>query len=108
MKLTERTDTDLEDAVLDEIARLPSVNSAHIAVAVNHGTVVLSGEVDSGTGLHQTQTAALGVRGVHAVVEKITVPGRTVTDCPIARQAHRARHAHEELQSGPRARLRIV
>lgn len=91
MKLTDRTDTDLKNAVADQIAWLPSVNNAHIGVSVTDGVVTLSGEVDSYPERYQAERAALGVRGVHAVAEEITVrslPG--TTDSVIAKEAHEA------------------
>ena len=47
MTLKQRTDDELKKAIVDEIAWTPSVNSAHVGVAVNHGAVTLSGGVDS-------------------------------------------------------------
>jgi osmotically-inducible protein OsmY len=43
----QRSDAQLKDAVVDELEWTPSVNSTHIGVAVDHGAVTLSGEVDS-------------------------------------------------------------
>ncbi len=63
MKLMERTDTELKNAVAQAIAWLPSVNDTHIGVSANKGVVTLSGEVDSYPERYQAERAALRVRG---------------------------------------------
>lgn len=88
---TQRTDHDLKTAVIDEIAWLPSVNSDHIGVAVTGGVVTLSGRVDSYPERYRAEQAALGVRGVTAVAEEITVQGTPESsDTSIAREANHA------------------
>jgi osmotically-inducible protein OsmY len=91
MKLMERTDADLKNAVSAEIAWMPNVNSAHIGVSVTGGVVTLSGEVNSYPERYHAEQAALRVRGVSAVAEEITVRGLAgTTDTVIAREAHEA------------------
>lgn len=58
---------------MDEIRWTPSINSARIGVAVDHGSVTLSGEVDSYPERLLAEKAALRVRGVTAVAEEVTV-----------------------------------
>jgi osmotically-inducible protein OsmY len=85
----QRTDADLKDAVADELAWTPSVNGTHIGVAVDHGAVTLSGEVDSYPERLLAEKAALRVRGVTAVAEEVTVRNTWAapTDADIAREA---------------------
>lgn len=50
-----------------------SVNSTHIGVAVDHGAITLSGEVDTYPERLFAEEAALRVRGVPAVADEVTV-----------------------------------
>ena len=89
----QRTDAKLKTAVTEELAwGTPGVNSTHIGVAVNHGTITLSGQVDSYPEKRLAEHAVLRVRGVTAVAEEITVHTRwgDVTDTDIAREAGQA------------------
>ncbi len=83
------TDTELKTAVTDELSWLPYLNNAKIGVAVNHGAVMLSGEVDSYPEKLQAEHAAMRVRGVTAIAEELTVRGKWqgVGDLDIAREA---------------------
>ncbi len=92
MTLTQRTDAQLKEAVVAEMAWTPSVNSAHIGVAVNRGAVTLSGEVESYPEKYLAEKAALRVRGVNAVAEEITVRSTWAgaSDTDIAREANEA------------------
>ena len=88
-----RTDAQLKTAVTEELEwSLPGVDQTHIGVAVNHGAVTLSGEVESWPEKQLAEHAALRVRGVVAVAEEITVrnswPG--INDTDIAREAGEA------------------
>jgi osmotically-inducible protein OsmY len=87
-----RTDTQLKNAIVEELDWTPNVSSAHIGVAVDNGAVTLSGEVDSYPERHYAEKAALRVRGVTAVAEEITVRHATnrPTDADIAREAGEA------------------
>ena len=86
------TDHQLRTAVADELDWSPEVTADHIGIAVNNGTVVLSGEV--GTYLEKSAAvkAALRVGGVTAVADEITVEHRfgLRDDVDIARDAAQA------------------
>jgi osmotically-inducible protein OsmY len=87
-----RPDTELKNAIVEELNWTPSVNPTHIGVAVNHGAVTLSGEVDSYPEKLHAGEAALRVRGVTAVAQEITVRSEygALTDVDIARSAAEA------------------
>ena len=87
-----RSDSQLRDAVVDELKWTPNVNDVHIGVAVDGGAVTLSGEVDSYPEKHDAESAALRVRGVSAVAEEITVRSAwgALSDAEIAREATEA------------------
>jgi len=83
------TDTELKQAVTDELRWLPYLNSTKIGVAVNDGAVMLSGEVESYPEKLQAEHAAMRVRGVTAIAEELTVHGgwQGAGDLDIAREA---------------------
>jgi osmotically-inducible protein OsmY len=87
-----RTDTQLKNAIVEELDWAPNVSSARIGVAVDKGAVTLSGEVDTYPERHYAEKAALRVGGVTAVAEEITVRNSTKrpTDSDIAREAGEA------------------
>ena len=66
-------DSDLQSAVLAELAWQPSIVAAHIGVTAESGVVTLSGHVDSFVQKHAAQDAASRVKGVRAVAEELTV-----------------------------------
>jgi osmotically-inducible protein OsmY len=67
------TDAELKKAVVAELEWTPSIDSAHIGVAVTDGAVTLSGEAATYPEKLLAEKAALRVRGVTAVAEEITV-----------------------------------
>ena len=85
-------DSELKQAVTDELSWLPYLNSTKIGVAVNDGAVMLSGEVDSYPEKLQAEHAAMRVRGVTAIAEELTVRGKWqgAGDLDIAREATEA------------------
>jgi osmotically-inducible protein OsmY len=87
-----RTDADLKSDIVDELRWTPNLDSASIGVAVSHGAVTLSGEVDSYPELVIAEQAALRVSGVTALAEEITVRHAwgVVNDTDIAREASEA------------------
>ncbi len=88
---TQRSDHDLKTDVINELLLLGTGNSDHIGVAVTSGVVTLSGQVDSYRERYNAERAVLGVRGVTAVAEEISVRGTpTSHDTTIARTANRA------------------
>lgn len=90
--MTHRTDSDLKTSVLEELDWTPGVDSTHVGVAVNRGAVTLSGEVETFPAKQIARHAALGVHGVTAVADEITVRNgwQGVNDTDIAREAAEA------------------
>ncbi|MGN6325992.1 BON domain-containing protein [Pseudolysinimonas sp.] len=86
-------DHDIQVAVQDELQWTPEVEAAGIGVAVDDGTVTLSGETDSYAERVAAMHAALRVRGVRAVVDEMIVHPRnawSVTETDIAKEVERA------------------
>jgi osmotically-inducible protein OsmY len=67
------TDSDLQQDVLNELKWEPSVDAAHIGVAVKNGIVTLSGHVTSYAQKWAAEEAAKRVYGVKAVANEIDV-----------------------------------
>jgi osmotically-inducible protein OsmY len=67
------TDSQLQQAVMDELSWEPSVVSAHIGVAADSGVVTLTGHVANYAQKHAAELAARRVRGVMGVAEEIEV-----------------------------------
>ena len=87
------TDSELQRRVLDELKWEPSVDAAHIGVAVKDGVVTLSGHVSSYAEKFGAERAAKRVLGVQALVNEIEVklPGSSErTDEDIAATAANA------------------
>jgi osmotically-inducible protein OsmY len=68
-----RTDTELQQDVMNELKWEPSIKAAEIGVGVTNGVVTLSGHVDSFYKKSAAERAAWHVFGVQAVVEEIQV-----------------------------------
>lgn len=88
-----QNDKVLHDAIMDELAWSPEVNSERIGVAVTDGAVALSGEVSTFPEKEAAVDAALRVRGVVALADEITVrnPAHPVReDGDIARDVRHA------------------
>ena len=66
-------DTELQQAVLSELAWEPSVIAAHIGVTAIAGIVTLTGRVETFAEKHAAEAAASRIKGVEAVVENIEV-----------------------------------
>lgn len=66
-------DSQLKKAVLEELNWEPTINSAHIGVTTDNGTVTLTGTVDSYSQKHAAETATGRVKGVKAIAEEIDV-----------------------------------
>ncbi len=73
MSLAARTDRQIQAAVEAELEWTPNVDSAHIGVAVDEGVVSLSGEVHHHVERVTANAAALRVRDVTAVVNRLNV-----------------------------------
>ena len=63
----------LRQSIVDELDFEPSIDAAHIGVAVDKGIVTLTGHVGSYTERLAAEKAARKVRGVRGVVEEIKV-----------------------------------
>lgn len=74
-------DDQLHQDVLDELDFEPSVNAAHIGVAVEQGIVTLTGEVGSYAEKYHAERTVQRVKGVRGIVEhiKVVFPGDKVT-----------------------------
>jgi osmotically-inducible protein OsmY len=67
------SDSELQQAVVSELAWEPSVIGAHIGVTAISGIVTLTGHVETFAEKHAAEAAALRVKGVEAVVDNIEV-----------------------------------
>jgi osmotically-inducible protein OsmY len=68
-----KSDVELQQDVLDELDWEPSVDGAHIGVAVNNGIVTLTGHVPSYAEKYAAERAAKRVYGVKAVADELDV-----------------------------------
>lgn len=68
-----RTDQDIQTAVLDELTFEPRVRSPEVGVTVAQGVVALTGQVDSYARKWAAERAAHRVLGVRAVANDLTV-----------------------------------
>src|SRR5699024_916570 len=93
MTIATDRDLDVQALVSAELEWTPDVDCTGIVVAVEHGAVVLSGEVDSYAERLAARRAALRVRGVRAGVDNLTVHPRSpwpVTEAGIAQRVERS------------------
>ncbi len=103
-----RTDTELQHAVMEELAWEPSVDAAEIGVSAESGIVTLSGMVKSLPQKWAAEKAAQRVSGVKAVTDEIVVklPGESeLSDTEIARAAV---NALDWNASVPRGRVTLI
>lgn len=86
------SDRSLQQDVIDELEWEPSVNAAHIGVAVKDGVVALSGDVSSYAEKWAAERAVRRVYGVKAVAQELKVryPFEKVDDADIAQKALQA------------------
>jgi osmotically-inducible protein OsmY len=92
-RATMKTDAQLKQDVVAELAWEPSVNASQIGVEVKDGVVTLAGHVDSYTEKWHAERAAQRVSGVKALAVEMDVklPGLSRrTDADIARSAQNA------------------
>lgn len=103
-----RTDTELQHAVMEELAWEPSVDAAEIGVSAESGIVRLSGIVKSLPQKWAAEKAAQRVSGVKAVTDEIVVklPGDSeLSDTEIARAAVNALDWNASL---PRGHVKVI
>lgn len=84
------TDSDLKQAVLDELQWEPTVNAAHIGVTVKDGVVTLTGDIGSYVEKMAAERAAKRVDGVKAVAEELKIRflfDNKIDDTDIAQKA---------------------
>lgn len=82
-----KTDTQIQEDVIEQLQWEPAIDAAGIGVAVKNGVVTLSGKVDTYLKKILAEKAARKVTGVKAVAEDIQVgplPGYQRTDAEIA------------------------
>lgn len=90
------TDEEIQAAVQRELERTADVDAAGIGVAVEDGTVALSGEVDTLLERIAAKSAALRVHGVMTLIDKLVVhprSGNTSTETDIAKRVERTLRA---------------
>lgn len=96
-----KSDSKIQQDVLQELKWQPSLNPAEIGVSVNNGVVTLSGQVDSYLKKITAEKVTKKVAGVKAVAEDIHVgisPGYSRTDTEIATSALQALKAHSAIR----------
>lgn len=95
--LTE-ADVRLRDTVVRELDWDPELDASAVSVTANHGTVTLSGFIDTYSGKLAAERAAKRVHGVRAVANDIEVRlqlgQQHRTDPDIAQDATRALEPH--------------
>jgi osmotically-inducible protein OsmY len=72
-KITMKTDTELQQDVMNELTWEPSIKAAEIGVGAKNGVVTLSGYVDSYAKKLAADSAAARVFGVKAVADELQV-----------------------------------
>lgn len=91
--MARRSDQDIQADVREELHWTPDVDDDGIGVAVEDGTVALSGEVDTYAEKVCAKRAALRVRGVRALVDDLVVHprySRRVSDTDVAKHVGQA------------------
>jgi osmotically-inducible protein OsmY len=103
-----KTDIELQRDILDELKWEPSINAAHIGVAVKDGVVSLTGYVPSYAEKYEAERAAKRVAGVKAVANEIEIrlPGSSNrSDTDIAEAAVNALRSNVLI---PADRIRVT
>lgn len=93
MTIAADSDLDVQTLVREELDWAPDVDAAGIGVAVEDGTVTLSGEVDSYAERLAAKRAALRTRGVRALVDDLRIHPKAdwiVTETDVAKEVDRA------------------
>ncbi len=86
------SDAEIQSAVATALLAVSGVDATHVGISVRDGAVTLSGEVDGYPEKAVAEQTALGVHGVTAVAEEITLssPWGWLADGDIARLAGNA------------------
>jgi osmotically-inducible protein OsmY len=101
--LTE-ADVRVRDAVMRQLDWDPEVDASAVGVAAQHGTVTLTGFIDTYSGKLAAERAAKRVHGVRAVANDIEVRLRLErTDADIAQDATRALELHSMIPEAVQA-----
>lgn len=89
-----RTDREIQSAVEAELDWTPGIDAAGIGVAVEDGSVALSGEVDSYYEKSAAKRSAFRVKGVTTVIDDMTVRSTSslwgVSETEVARNVEKA------------------
>jgi osmotically-inducible protein OsmY len=96
-----KSDLEIQKNVMDEIEWEPSLNPSEIGVAVKHGIVTLSGQVDSFFKKQTAESAVKRVKGVKAIAEDIQIgvsPSYQRSDADIATAVFNALKWHAAVQ----------
>jgi osmotically-inducible protein OsmY len=92
-----KTDSQLKKEVTAELDWDPSINSAHVGVAVKDGVVTLTGHLDTYAEKHAIERAVQRVRGVRGIAVEVDVkldPSHKRSDSDIAAAAESAIEWH--------------
>lgn len=103
-----RHDHDIQRSVQDELDWAPDVDAASIGVAVDDGSVTLSGEVPDLAGRIAAERAAFRVRGVTAVIDHLSVPSTSAWPVDEVEIAKRVDHALQAASDVPDAVKAVV
>jgi osmotically-inducible protein OsmY len=109
MTIASLTDADvqLRDAVMSQLEWDPEVDASAIGVAASHGSITLTGYVDSYAGKLAAERAAQRLRGVRAVANDIDVRLRLErTDSDIAQDAVRALELRDSVPASVQVSVR--
>ncbi|WP_169580605.1 MULTISPECIES: BON domain-containing protein [Microbacterium] len=109
MPTATRDDRAIKTDVEEELDWTPEVDAAGVGVAVEDGTVTLSGEIDTMAERIAARRAALRVRGVRALVDDMVIHPRAawpVTETDIAKQVDRALRAAINVPDAVKAQIR--
>jgi osmotically-inducible protein OsmY len=103
-----KTDKQLQQDVIAELAWEPSVNSAHIGVEVEGGVVTLAGHVSSYVEKLDVERAALRVCGVKAMAIEMDVKIPSLSVRSDADIAHTVENVLEWTSYLPRNRVKVM
>jgi osmotically-inducible protein OsmY len=96
-----KTDSQIQQDVMEQLKWEPFLNAAQIGVAVKNGIVTLSGQVDSYAKKLAAENATKKIVGVKAVAEDIQIgvsPLNSKTDSEIAEAVYNALKWHTAVQ----------